>query len=293
MRVSVVIPTFNRCFTLPQTLNSLLYQTHKEWELIIVDDGSTDETRKVIQPYITENIRYIRTPHRGTPYAWNLGVKKSKHNYVFLTGDDVILHPSCLTMLTKAAQLVSDKHFGAIAPRLIYTADLANPDEEKADKKYAYIDPCTGDIAGSFNITMKKIQEVPIIHGYSLVRKEAFLDIGGFDEKTYKGNYYREETDLWLRLKHKGYKLYYEPKAKIYCQKGLTKGGQWSNVKESLLVYEYYVLRNQKAFLKKFYGKKTYFMLPPFIIRRLFIRISQLLEKFLSPHEEDGNALSP
>lgn len=75
MRVSVVIPTFNRCFTLPQTLNSLLCQTHKKWELIIVDDGSTDETKKVIQPYITENIRYIRTPHRGTPYAWNLGVK--------------------------------------------------------------------------------------------------------------------------------------------------------------------------------------------------------------------------
>jgi len=279
VRVSVILPTFNRCFTLPQTVDSLLSQTHKEWELIIIDDGSTSDTEKVIQPYITENIQYVKTPHRGTPYAWNLGVKKSKHSYLFLTGDDVILHPNCLAMLAETLQSVENKNLGAITPRLIYTADLTNPEEEKADKKYAYIDPYTGDVAGSFNIKMKKTQEVPIIHGYSLVRKEAFLDIGGFDEKTYKGNYYREETDLWLRLRNKGYKLYYEPKAKIYCQKSLTRGGQWSNVGGKILTYEYYVIRNHKEFLKKFHGKERFFMLPTFIIRRLYVRLVQTYER--------------
>ncbi|MDH5779835.1 MAG: hypothetical protein OEZ29_04490, partial [Candidatus Bathyarchaeota archaeon] len=119
------------------------------------------------------------------------------------------------------------------------------------------------------------------IHGYSLISKKAFLEVGGFDAKTYKGNFWREETDLWLRMKQKGYKLYYQPEAKIYCQKGATQGGQWSNVKESLLLYEYYVLRNHRAFLKKFYGKKSYLMLPPFIIRRFLERLSQFLGREL------------
>jgi glycosyltransferase involved in cell wall biosynthesis len=283
MRVSIIMPTFNRCFMLPQALTSILSQTHKEWELIVIDDGSTDETEKVIQPYITENIHYIRTLHMGTPRAWNLGVKKSGHEYLFLTGDDVTLDPSCLTMLARAAKLVKDERLGAIAPRLIYTSDVTNPEDESEDesenesedKKYAYIDPYTGDVAGSFNLEISKTLEVPIIHGYSLVRKEAFLDVGGFDERTYSGNYYREETDVWQRFRMKGYKLYYEPKAKIYCQKSLTKGGQWSNVNGKLLAYEYYVLRNHTKFLSKFYGRQRFLMFPTFIIRRLYTRLTE------------------
>jgi len=251
-------------------------QTYKEFEVTIIDDGSTDETKNVVQPYLTKNIRYIKTAHKGSPYTWNLGVRKSKHSHILLTGDDVVLDPNCLSALAEATKTVDKRTLGAIAPRLIYTADLRNPAEEEADKKYAYIDPCTGDIAGSFNVKANKILEVPILHGYSLVQKEAFIDIAGFDEKTYKGNYYREETDLWLRLKSKGYKLYYNPKAKIYCQKSLTRGGQWSNVGGKLLTYEYYVIRNHKEFLKKFYGKERFFMLPTFIIRRLYTGLLQM-----------------
>ena len=275
MQISVTIPTYNRGFIITKTLDSLLAQTHRQFEVTIIDDGSADETKNVVRPYLTKNIHYAKTAHKGTPHAWNLGVKKSKNDYVLLIGDDIILAPNCLAILAAALKAVDKKTLGAIAPRLIYTTNLRNP-TEKADKKYAYIDPCTGDIAGSFNVEAHKVLEVSIIHGYSLVRKEAFLNVGGFDEKTYKGNYYREETDLWLRLKSKGYKLHYEPKAKIYCQKGLIKGGQWSNVGGKLLTYEYYVIRNHKEFLKKFYGKERFFMLPTFIIRRLYVRSRQM-----------------
>lgn len=276
MKISVVIPTFNRCFIIAKTLDSLQAQTYKNFGTTIIDDGSTDTTTETVQPYLNKHIRYIKMPHKGTPYIWNFGVKKSKQNYVLLMGDDVALDQNCLKNLTKALKTIDQKRLGAIAPRLIYTADSHHPKERKADKKYAYIDPCTGDIKGSFNVEADKILEVSILHGYSLVRKEAFLDVGGFDQKTYKGNYYREETDLWLRMKKKGYKLYYEPEAKIYCQKSLTKGGQWSNVGGNPLTYEYYVIRNHKEFLKKFYGKERFFMLPTFIIRRLYIGSQQI-----------------
>jgi GT2 family glycosyltransferase len=282
VKIAVIIPTFNRATVITHTIDSLRAQTHKEWELLIIDDGSTDETRNVVRQYSSENVTYTRTAHRGTPYAWNFGVERSKTDYVFLTADDVILHPNCLKTLADTTRKLPAEKLGAIAPKLIYTRDPTRPTEkEKAVRKYARIDPVTGDVTGSFNIETQKILELPIIHGYSLISRKAFLEVGGFDEKTYKGNFWREETDLWLRMRQKGYKLYYQPEAKIYCQKGTTQGGQWSNVKESLLLYEYYVLRNHRAFLKKFYGNKSYLMLPPFAIRRFLERLSQFLGRGL------------
>jgi len=278
VKISVIIPTFNRASVITHTIDSLWAQTHKEWELLIIDDGSTDETKKVVKQYAAENVTYTRTAHRGTPYAWNLGVERSKTDYVFLTADDVILHSNCLKTLAETTRKLPAENVGAIAPKLIYTRDPTRPiEKEKAVRKYARMDPVTGDVTGSFNIETQKILELPIIHGYSLTSKKAFLEVGGFDAKTYKGNFWREETDLWLRMKQKGYKLYYQPKAKIYCQKGTIQGGQWSNVEENLLRYEYYVLRNHSVFLKKFYGKKSYLMLPPFVIRRFLERLSQFL----------------
>jgi len=284
MKISVIIPTFNRAFTLPKTVDSILAQTHKDWDLTVIDDGSTDQTLKTIQPYLSGKIQYIWTPHRGTPHAWNLGAKISKHDYLFFTGDDVILDRDCLASLAEAAKKIDHGQIstlGALAPRLIYLADLGDSREQEADIEYAYLDRYTGDVKGSFNVDGERILEVSVIHGYSMIRKEAFLNVGGFDEKNYKGNYFREETDLWLRFKRMGFKLYYQPKAKIYCLRGLTKGGQWSNVRGSLPLYEYYVLRNHLVFLKKFYGRKAYFMFPPFIIRRFRTVLNQFMRRLL------------
>lgn len=274
--MSVAIATFNRSFTITKTLDSLLKQTCKEFEIIIIDDGSTDATENVVQPYLQRNIQYIKTVHCGTPHAWNLGVDQSEQDFVFLVGDDVTLEPDCLTILNRTIETVDKHKFGAVAPRLIYAPDITNPTQGRPHKKYAYLQTYTGDVAGSFNVEAQKTVEVPILHGYSIVQKEAFFNVGGFDEKTYKGNYYREETDLWLRFSFKGYKLYYEPRARIYCQKSLTRGGQWSNVNGKLLAYEYYVIRNHRKFLNKFYGRQRLLMLPTFIIRRLYTRLIEL-----------------
>jgi len=269
-----VIPTFNRSFTITRALDSLQKQTHQKFEVTIIDDGSTDATESVVQPYLAGNVKYVRTAHGGTPQAWNLGVKRSKYDHVFLMGDDVMLAPECLAALSSTAALVEDG-LGAVAPRLIYTADPTEPYLGKKLSKYASLQASTGDIAGSFNVGGEDAMEVAILHGYSLVRKEAFFDVGGFDEKTYSGNYYREETDLWLRFRMKSYRLYYEPKARVYCQKSLMRGGQWSNVEGSLLAYEYYVLRNHSKFLRKFYGRKRLLMLPTFALRRLYTRLTE------------------
>jgi hypothetical protein len=202
-------------------------------------------------------------------------VRKAKYEYVFLTGDDVVLDPDCLKSLVSSLKLVDRRDFGAVAPRLVYTLDVNNL-AVKNDAVYAHIEPWSGDVAGSYDVDSGGLVEVEIVHGYSLIRKRAFLDVGGFDERTYSGNYWREETDLWLQFKRKGYRLYYEPRAKVYCEKSLKRGGQWSNVGENRLLYEYHVVRNHRNFLKKFYGRQTFFMLPAFIVRRMYVGLLQM-----------------
>lgn len=89
--ISIIIPTFNRCNYLFRAIESVLLQTYKNWELLIVDDGSTDQTYFHLKSLLKENqkIRYIRTPNRGVSAARNLGIKLSKGDLIaFLDSDD-------------------------------------------------------------------------------------------------------------------------------------------------------------------------------------------------------------
>ena len=57
--ISIIIPTYNRAHLIGETLNSLLAQTYKDWECIIVDDGSTDDTNNVVEEYVAQDNRFI------------------------------------------------------------------------------------------------------------------------------------------------------------------------------------------------------------------------------------------
>jgi len=91
--VSVIIPTYNREDTILRAIESVLNQTYKNWELIIVDDGSTDNTKEVLEPYLkNKKISYFKTKNKGVCHARNFGIKKSKGEYIaFLDSDDEFL----------------------------------------------------------------------------------------------------------------------------------------------------------------------------------------------------------
>lgn len=94
--VSIIIPSFNRAALLPETLNSLLNQTYTNWECIIVDDGSTDNTKQVVNNYITKDLRfsYYSRPSskpKGANACRNYGFKKSKGAFIqYLDSDDLL-----------------------------------------------------------------------------------------------------------------------------------------------------------------------------------------------------------
>lgn len=81
--VSVVLPTWNRAEYLPRAMDSVLAQSYERLELIVVDDGSTDQTRQVVEAMKDGRIRYMRTPsNRGVSSARNAGIRRARGEYV-------------------------------------------------------------------------------------------------------------------------------------------------------------------------------------------------------------------
>lgn len=88
---SVIICTFNRAHLLPRALDSVLAQEESSWEVIVVDDGSTDNTYEVMRPYLQRapNIRYMAHRNRGLAISRNVGIAAAIGDYVtFLDSDD-------------------------------------------------------------------------------------------------------------------------------------------------------------------------------------------------------------
>ena len=100
LRVSVVIPTYNRAALLPRAIDSVSAQTFPDWEIVLVDDGSTDGTVLLAAQYqarFAERFRYIRQEHAGCCAARNRGIEAARGDLVaLLDADDYFALPTKL-----------------------------------------------------------------------------------------------------------------------------------------------------------------------------------------------------
>jgi len=182
-KVSVIIPTYNRADFIEDAIESVLCQTYKDFEIIIVDDGSTDNTKDVLQKYHNK-IRYIYKNNGGEASARNAGIKNAQGAYIaFLDSDDLWL-PERLKFGVHA--LDSDKDIG------LFFSDCNRVfNGERADKTY-FDDykPYSG-----FIFRQLYIQDfIPTLTVIS--RKECFQQVGIFEEKLTLCTDY----DMWLRI---------------------------------------------------------------------------------------------
>jgi glycosyltransferase involved in cell wall biosynthesis len=90
--VSVVIPTYNYARFVSEAVDSVLAQTYPSLEVVVVDDGSTDDTREVLARY-GDRIRYIYQPNAGLPAARNTGIKAARGEFIGLLDSDDVFHP--------------------------------------------------------------------------------------------------------------------------------------------------------------------------------------------------------
>lgn len=111
---SIILPTFNRAHTLKKTIESVLDQTYPNWELIIIDDGSTDNTKAVCQQFDDKRITYVYQSNSERSAARNNGIALSRGRYIgFLDSDDTYL-PSFLERVNNLTKEL-------VAPSLLFT----------------------------------------------------------------------------------------------------------------------------------------------------------------------------
>ncbi|MFH0734089.1 MAG: glycosyltransferase [bacterium] len=94
--ISICIFTYNRANYIKETIESVLEQSYDNYEIVIVNDGSTDETEDVIKSIITKKIRYFKKEHTNAPDTRNRALKEAKGDYILWLGDDDLLHKDIL-----------------------------------------------------------------------------------------------------------------------------------------------------------------------------------------------------
>ena len=149
--VSIVIPSFNRANIIGETLDSIKKQEHKNWECIIIDDGSTDDTLKVIKKYHQKDSRFLFFERptqklKGANACRNIGLEKARGDYVVFFDSDDLMTPDHLKVKLEA---ISNSNCDFVITRTQYF----NAPNDKIDKYYTFSNK---DIT-AFNYIAQKI----------------------------------------------------------------------------------------------------------------------------------------
>lgn len=172
--VSVIIPTHNRCRLLKETIDSLLSQSYKKIEIIIVDDHSTDETYECTSYYVRHYnfIYYVESDKNGACAARNIGICESHGEYIQFIDDDDLLHEDFLKLRVDA--LKENKEAGFATCNMFYFH--GNLSEIQ---RYFRMDNFKHDI---YNHLLRSAMPAPLF----LFRRSTILKIGFWDETCLK-----------------------------------------------------------------------------------------------------------
>lgn len=239
----MIIPTYNRSALLRETLNSVMAQSYRDFDVVVVDDGSSDDTRQVVAQF-GKPVLYVHQGNRGRSSARNLGVQASSGKYLmFLDSDDMLL-PSSLEALVSA--LEADP-----------TCGLAYSDGYYCDEIGTVLEAFSGctQLRTQDLLETLALRNVVITPAAALVRRDSLnsLQYPYFDESLSAG----EDQDLWLRLAAGGCNFKFVDtltcKYRLHSRNGIQS--QSTNVDQLLLShYHYYGERYTQCRLKLFHS---------------------------------------
>ncbi|MHC4487645.1 MAG: glycosyltransferase family 2 protein [Planctomycetota bacterium] len=202
--ISVIIPTYNSSDYIVDCLNSILSQTYKDWEIIVVDDASEDNTQITVEQYVNNNnlngcLKYYRNESkRGVSAARNIGIKASKRKFVSFLDSDDIWYPQKLEKVMDVfrdfpeVDLVCHNEYttinGKIANNMEYSKKVVGLDLKNKTSLY------------------KKLISDNFLSASAVTTKRICLENELFDETLIVA----EDYDLWLRLARK-YQFFFLP----------------------------------------------------------------------------------
>jgi glycosyltransferase involved in cell wall biosynthesis len=214
-RVSIVIPTYNRGRFLGEAVASALAQTYRDHEIIVVDDGSTDNTREIASGFPPE-VRYFRQENQGVSAARNRGIELARGEYVcFLDSDDMLL-PEALEKNVSLMDKYPDAGFSYGQALKIDERGRLFPVQKTSPAGKAYLREGKEQIAHLlFRCDVRTLT--------ALVRRRCLYEVGLFDTKLRL----HEDLDLWLRLSSKFNVGYVgEPLGKVRVHPQNSLGGE-------------------------------------------------------------------
>jgi len=184
--VSVIIPTYNRAHLIGKAIKSILNQTFQDFEIIVIDDGSTDNTEETVKNFNNFKIRYIRhTNNRGVSVARNTGIRVSRGKYIALLDSDDEWLPEKLEKQIKTFKSESPE-VGIVYSNVLHIDEsgknmhkLTNP---KKVEGHIYEDLLGGNYVGTSSTL--------------LIKKECFNRVGLFDDLLKAEN----DWDMWIRI---------------------------------------------------------------------------------------------
>jgi len=127
--IDIILPTFNRCYVLWRAITSILTQDYPYFRLIIVDDGSTDDTKKLIKQFIDPRLTFISKTHKGVSAARNSGIKIGKSPYIAYLDSDNIWQSNYLSSMIAALEANKNAVFAYCG--LNYMSQEMSPDYDK------------------------------------------------------------------------------------------------------------------------------------------------------------------
>jgi len=179
---SIIIPTFNRALFLNTAIDSVLNQTHTDFELIIIDDGSLDNTRSLVESCHDTRLNYIITEHKGVSSARNTGIKNAKSDWLCFLGSDDKFRKDKLAITYDAIQNNPDY-------KIFHTEEIWYMNGKLLDQKKIHKKP-------SGHVFPNALKICCIGMSTSTIHRSAFDEAGLFDESMQAC----EDYDLWLRM---------------------------------------------------------------------------------------------
>ncbi|WP_313027231.1 glycosyltransferase family A protein [Soonwooa sp.] len=236
--ITVFTPAYNRAYILPILYNSLEEQTCKDFEWLIVDDGSTDETRELItefQKNSTFPIRYFYQENSGKHIAINLGSEKAKGHLFFIVDSDDYLAKNAISTLIEKYETIKDKNnVGGIAigcrsiknnGAIIYSKQLPQHEMLLDHNELVYKEGITGDFATAFKTDLQRQYPYPHVEDEKFFRESyVYRQIGKkyktlyIDDPIYFADYLEDglTSKSWQLLKKspKGASLFFKELSK-------------------------------------------------------------------------------
>jgi glycosyltransferase involved in cell wall biosynthesis len=231
--VDVIIPAYNAAHYLPAAIESVVSQTFDDWQILLVDDGSTDNTAEAVAPFLDRlgsKIRYIKQENRGLPTARNTAIRASTAEFLALLDADDVWLPC---RLTEPVRILSERPQVGLVYGLITAIDQENRPGITWSGNMSAAD---GHIAPQ--IYMRKVDlPCPTI----TFRRKCVDEIGFFDETMDAS----EDRDFWLRIALR-YEVAFVPKVLAYYRQSPN----------SMSTDPQRMLQAQLKFIRKHYGSE-------------------------------------